>query len=104
MYFRGAENRWVVDEYVDKIAPAWAYTKLEDHRKGWMKMADWVVNKHLRIEHLKHSLGFGGEAMKVTGVDEHLTGSDEEYCVALNGVYLRQYIVAPVGSVKGQYT
>ena len=35
-------------------------------------------------------LGYNGQAMRVEGVDEHLTGSPEEYLVPLNGLYLRQ--------------
>ena len=35
-------------------------------------------------------LGYNGQAMRVEGVDEYLTGSPEEYLVPLNGLYLRQ--------------
>ncbi|CAE8647524.1 unnamed protein product [Polarella glacialis] len=91
LYFRASEARWVIDQEVDKIAPAFAFTKRPEISARWWGMGTWVVNKKMSVRKLTHHLGFEGSAVQVSGVDESLTGKEDEYLVPLNGVYLRQH-------------
>ncbi|CAK9021977.1 unnamed protein product [Durusdinium trenchii] len=90
LYYRAAQKMWTIDAEVDKVAPAFAYTRNSNYKKGWWRMASWVVNKGMRVLTAENVLGFGCQAVVVSGVDEQLTGSPEEYLVPLNGTYLRQ--------------
>eukprot|EP00435_Cladocopium_sp_Y103_P073049 s100_g42.t1 len=90
LYYRAAQKMWTIDAEVDKVAPAFAYTRNSKYKQGWWRMASWVVNKQMVVMPVESALGFSGQAVQVRGVDEQLTGSPEEYLVALNGIYLRQ--------------
>ncbi|CAE7456062.1 RNF213, partial [Symbiodinium sp. CCMP2456] len=90
LYYRAAQRMWVIDAELDKVAPAFAYTRKRDYEKGWWRMASWVPNKGMTLVNAEHPLAFEREAVEVRGVDEQLTGSPEEYLVPLNGMYLRQ--------------
>ncbi|CAE7897813.1 RNF213 [Symbiodinium microadriaticum] len=90
LYYRAAQRMWVIDAELDKVAPAFAYTRKRDYDKGWWRMASWVPNKGMTVVKAEHPLAFEKDAVEVRGVDEQLTGSPEEYLVPLNGMYLRQ--------------
>eukprot|EP00439_Symbiodinium_sp_Y106_P069743 s1411_g12.t1 len=83
LYYRAAQRMWVIDAELDKVAPAFAYTRKRDYEKGWWRMASWVPNKGMTLVKAEHPLAFEKDAVEARC-------ARFEYLVPLNGMYLRQ--------------